>query len=205
MNRIIRQAVLLAAVALLAQACAWGAVTVSWGNNTPVVLQPRVNPDYTGFPGLEPNETEWYGVLQMAFDTLDPVTLNISGNFKDDSGTLVEYIRLEQIVTNNTNYSWTDFHVVANDGSEFVKVSKAELGWNSYLRFDQKHIDFYGGPAVVSGDTFEDGFVVWAPVDANGDASFTLTKFPSVPEPASVTALFAGLAGTLGFIKKRKA
>lgn len=204
MSKLVRQAVLLAVIGLFAQACAWGAVTVSCGSNS-VNLQLRLNPDYTGWPGLEPNQYEWYGVLNMGFDTLDPLTVNVSGNFNDNLGNLVEYMRLEQVVTNNTSYNWVDFHVVANDGSEFVKVSLAEHGWNSYLRFDQMHIDFYGGPAVVPGDTFEDGFVVWAPVDGNGDAEFTLTKFPSVPEPAGIAALLAGLAGTLGYVRRRKA
>lgn len=205
MKALIRQLIAVAAIVILMQACAWSAVSISWGSNT-INLQLRNNPDYTGWPGLEPNQYEWYGVLPMTFNTTDPIQMIGSGNFKNGSGTIVEYIRLEQNVTNSTNVSWTDFHVTCT-GSEFAKISKIQQGWDGILRDDFVTLDFYKGTglSIAPSQNYTDGFALWVDVDGAGNGNLTLSSVPTyvVPEPSSIVTLLCGIAGLGSLIKKR--
>jgi hypothetical protein len=205
MKALIRQLIVVAAVVILAQACAWSAVSINLGGNT-INLQLRNNPDYTGWPGLEPNSYEWYGVLPMTFSTTDPIVVTGGGDFKNGSGTIVNYIRLEQDVTNSTNVSWTDFHATCT-GSEFAKISKIQQGWDGILRDDFVTLDFYKGTGspIAPSQNYTDGFVLWIDVDGTGNGNFTLSSVPTyaVPEPSSIATMLCGMAGLIGAIKRR--
>lgn len=188
-------------LALVLQACALGAVTVTWAGGGPVNLTLITNPDAareSWWPQV------WYGELPIDMPTLGPIVFTGTGNFNNTNGTAVNVIRIKQVVTNQTDEKWTDFHVGITGGS-FYKKWLIQSGWS--MKLTNPQVDFYanGGPLVAPGQLFSDGLVFTVVPDSNGNASFTLTKWATVPEAGSATALMTGLVGLLAFFKRRKA
>ena len=188
------------ALGLLTATCAWGAVTVTWGANV-VNLSVIPNPD----AGQEPWIPEvWFGVLPISFSTMDPIVLTGAGNFKNSSGWLVEYVRLRQDVVNNTDQPWWDFHIVL-DGGQFYKKWLVQSGWNASQHPTTFDYVVGTGSPVLPGQTFVDGVVLKVTgLDAEGNGTFTLTKWPTVPEAGGAAALLGGLAGMLTWLRRRR-
>ena len=186
-----------ALVLISLQACAWSSPVITWGD-TSLNLQLISNPDAVNESWLP---QVWYAELPIQMNSLDPVSLNISGDFKTVTGQAVNFIRIKQVVTNNTDQNWTDFHI-GLDGGCFYKKWLVQNGW-SVVQSDN-NFDFYGGPVVANGQTFTDGIVLAANLDANGNGQLTLTKWATVPEPGSILALSAGMLSLLGIVRKRK-
>jgi|GEM_PF-1781831 len=184
---------------LLAQAGVWSAVNISWTGGS-VDLQIVDNPDKsveTYWPSV------WYGELPIDFSSLNSIVLTGTGNLKAPSGDVVNVVRIKQVVTNNTNENWSDFHVKL-DGGDFYKKWYLQGGWSASQ--SDSMFDFYanGGPKVAPGGIFTDGIEFVLFPDANGNATFTLTKWPTIPEPASMLAMLTGMVGFVGFIKRRR-
>ena len=199
-RRITRYAVAAIGALLLLQACAMSAVTVTWAGGS-VDLSLIANPDVNREPWCP---QVWYGELPISMADLNPVVLTGTGNFNNLGGTTVDMIRLKQVVTNNTNCNWTDFHV-ALDGGYFYKKWLIQSGWSVDLSDTQ--MDFYANNNrwVLPGGKFSDGIEFNVLAGSSGDGTFTLTKWPSVPEPASALALLTGLAGLFSFVVRRRA
>lgn len=185
---------------LLVQAVAMSAVTASWtGGSVDLTLQ--ANPDAnheSWWPQV------WYGELPINMTDLSSVVITGTGNFNDVTGKVVNVVRLKQVVTNSTTYNWTDFHIDLSNGT-FYKKWLVQNGWDVNMTSSQ--MDFYAksGFETHPGSTFSDGIEFTVAANPSGDGTFTLTKWPTVPEPASAMALLSGLAGLVGVAIKRKA
>jgi len=187
----------LAAVAavLLLGSCAYGAVSVTWTGGS-VDLSLIDNPD-AAYEYWWPQV--WYGELPISMTSLSPVVFTGTGDLQG-----VNVIRLKQVATNDTAAYWDDFHIELSGGT-FYKKFLVQSGWNATLT--QHRMDYVKstGPMVAPGGTFTDGVVFTVNADPGGNAAFTLTKWPTVPEPAGTAAMAVGLTGFAAFWRRRKA
>lgn len=200
MKKLAYYALSVAALVLLVSACSWSAVNIDWSGGA-VDLQLVANPDAQNESWLP---QVWYGELPITMTDLGQVSFTGTGNFKAATGADVLFVRLKQVVVNNTNYTWTDFHIRI-DGGYFYKKWLLQNGWNVVQ--NDTAFDFYAnsGYGIAPGQTFVDGIEFSIPASSDGNVAFTLTKWPTVPEPGSAIAIMTGLIGLLSIARRRKA
>lgn len=220
--------VLLAVVALVAQACALAATpTLQWTDSSgshQINLVLIVNPDYdctdpyTTSPQMvwAPSGSWCHGFedgyitpLSISATTVSPMTLAFSGSLigTDLQGGYQVWNELKvfESITDGTNVQWTDYHYTSA-GSQFLDVWQSFGEWDTFQ--GMKTCDFYadGTAPVHVGEAFVAGIDLSADTDTNGNASGTMEGHPSfVPEPGVITALLSGIVGLTAFSRRRKA
>jgi hypothetical protein len=213
-------------VVLLAQAGAWGGVTVSWTDSAGphnVALFCLPNPEYDGTPwSLEPKYA-WQGAISVVLDSFGPIQFTFAGNFYGAEG--FDYgiwygVRVEQTVLNHTGTAWRGFDMwtqnldpdpdPARDPTFYNMYSYEPSDW--WVDMYPMYCTFYPedplvGPFVENNESFYDVLKVNSDFDpATGDGGFYLfKKAVPVPEPASVAAVAGCLAGLLAYARRRKA
>ncbi|MGC8861746.1 MAG: hypothetical protein ACP5R5_03110 [Armatimonadota bacterium] len=213
-------------VVLIAQAGAWGAVTVSWTDSAgphSVELSCLWNPEYDGTPwSLEPKYA-WQGQIYVVMDSFGPIKFTFSGNFYGAEG--FDYgiwygVRVEQTVLNHTGAPWNGFNVwtenlvpdpnPARDPTFYNMYSYEPSDW--WVDMYPMTCSFYAeeplvGPFVANDETFYDVLKVNSDYDpATGDGGFYLYKQAvAVPEPGAMTTAAGCLVGLLAYARRRKA
>jgi len=210
-------------VLLLAQVGVWGAVSVSWTDSAGlqnVALSCLANPEYDGNPlSLEPKYA-WQGAINVVMDTMGPIQFTFAGNFYGGVG--IEHgiwyeVRVEQTVLNHTGGRWSGFNLKTANLVPDPNPARNPTFYNMYSYepadwwLDQYPMfcTYYPenplvGPFVENNGTFYDVLKVNSDYNPAGDGGFYLYKW-AVPEPGSMAAVVGCMAGLLVYIRKRKA
>lgn len=155
--------------------------------------------------GTDPNVLD----LSKAFSSLAPITLTFTVGHTNGGGGN-PYVVTETI-TNNTNYTWVDYHFAITEpttggqGVVFTNFNNSTLtGFtlDSAPSSGPRNLNFTGqldhsgvATATFSLSPFDPG--------AGNTATFTLTQVPTIPEPETYAMLLAGL-GLVGAMAKRR-
>jgi len=196
---------------LAAMACGAGAqfpnnVQLQWNNGDPAVqLTLQSNPDY--MPGSMEYPYEYYG----AFESLTLAYPNAligtvwGAPFKDPAGKPIR-VRIKQTIQNVGERWWFDFHIgVGGDGRIYKKWDGLPDGWStSQTQYAADYTADAPIYAIGPGGYFQDGLVFHVIATGTEEHTFTITKWPTVPEPATLGALVAGLAAMVAGVRYKK-
>jgi len=155
--------------------------------------------------GTDPNVLD----LSKAFTSLDPISLTFTvGHTNGGSG---GPYAITETITNNTNYTWVDYHFAITEpttggqGVVFTNFNNSTLtGFtlDSAPSSGPRNLNFTGelahsgvATATFSLSPFDPG--------AGNTATFTLTQVPTIPEPETYAMLLAGL-GLMGAMARRR-
>ncbi|MCE5314126.1 MAG: hypothetical protein ABFD49_08320 [Armatimonadota bacterium] len=227
MKPITRCAVSVLLLLICAQVGSWAGVQATWtdavGNHV-VDLALASNPEYTADLSTVEPLLCWQVSIDIVMASDAPIVLDFSGNFY--GGTTAynlgawNLIRVEQNVKNATGYKWDGFEITCSDpnpdptpatntDTSFYNVAAWSPHWSdvfmdtqcvTYSRLEGEDTDY-----VENGSYFYDVAKVYADTDGNDDGGVILTKQAHMvlPEPGSCMAVFAGLIGMIGFIKRQ--
>jgi hypothetical protein len=178
--------------------------SIAWDGGTPTPLTFMNNPDY--IPGQPEGRYVYYGEFNsLAADYPQTITgIGTGGPFTDSYGDAIT-VRIKEIVLNTGTESWMDFHIrISGDAFPFKKWNGLPAGWNVSQTLDG--YDYWtDNPAyaILPGQSFIDGIQLFV-LDNGGTASFTITKWPTVPEPGTFAAMAGGLLGLFGAVRTRR-
>lgn len=212
--RLVLTSVLAVFVAASASAGAW----IQWGGGPQIQLTKVEIPLWERENGLERYVyqlgSDWYAGFEfdLECDYPDHILAVGGGDSFVDEGGLPIYVRIAQAVKNVGTESWIDFHIRAADGGYPYKVYGSWWpAWNlSSAPASGSHNGGWdyimpeGGRMVKPNETLYDE--VWIRVDPSAN-SFTLDKWPTIPEPGSLMSLatgFLALGGGFGLRRFRK-
>jgi len=168
-------------------------------------LQLTNNPDYV--PGSQEGRYVWYGEFNLAADYPQVLHgIGGGGSFVDQFGDPI-MVRIKQTIVNTGQEPWIDFHIRVSGGGFPYKVwNDLPPGWSVSQSLDSYDYWADPGPPIMPGGSFVDGVVIYVVPDQNGDGSFELTKWPTVPEPGTLAAIAGGLSAVgAGFrVSKRR-
>lgn len=190
----------IAMLALLigANAHAAGVRSIDAGNN-PFLPSTGGTGQVTDF-----DEQAQTGAVEKSFTKLGDVPVV----FDRGASSGVETFHLEELVRNDTGVGWTGFQLslVNIDANpelliEFLNVSNPTGEWTSFAA-GPNQLSFSG--FVPDGDAFEISFDLRITDQVGAFALFGVEETPSVPEPASLVLIGAGLAG-IGAARRRDA
>lgn len=195
---------------VLSQGLAWSAVTVTWtdaaGPQSVDLIPVNINP---ADPYYIFTDQAWYCHLFIHMNTMSPITFSFTGDYTQEDMVAYPYILMHETVYNETTVNWTDFHI---ETSPMDPMDWDEFGWASGLTtpwdIDQQLEYVYftmpvDGQPVRPGEIFYDGVFIFDDFDEVAD--LTIVKYPTpIPEVGSAVVLLSGLAGMLGYIKRRK-
>ena len=133
----------------------------------------------------------------------------------DDANTVPSIVINDEIVTNSTGVTWSDFHYFLLDSGTVTFDPELSAGYkvgpaftNSSFSDDNTRLDISGGTGVSDGETWnpggapEDGeLVINVEVGEPGAKIWHLKELPTIPEPA--TATWIAIAGLLAFRVRR--
>jgi len=203
-------AVLAMVILIAGTACAtpW----IQWGTGPQIYLTKVEIPLWERMSPLEQYVwqlgDDWYGGFDFILD--GDVPNHIIGVGGGDPGDFIDefsqpiYVRIGQQVTNVGTEKWGDFHIRTYDGGYPYKLygSWWPSDWNM-VEVDAGW-DFTRDPGgetwVMPGQTLFDEF--WLRVDP-GVNEFTIDKWPTVPEPASLLVLGGSLLSLGGIALRR--
>lgn len=195
--------VLLAAVACLATAAGAQQAWISVDGGPANILTPVANPDY----GTGSLEYPWIYDYTMFANADYPQVIHITGGgvFKDAQGKAIR-LRLQEYITNTGQERWFDFHIlVGGDGRPYTKWSELPIGWGvTQTLTGYDYAPEFPQYAIGPGGFFMDGIKIHVLTDAQGNGTFDIWKWPTVPEPSTLVALTGGLAALGAGVRYRK-
>jgi len=211
-DRVLRLALVLVAalwVTISAAVAVPANVWVQFVGYDAVQFDKIANPGYEGG-----RESEWTYYAQVSLSADYPEILYAtgwgSGPFVDGKGKLIP-LWIQEIVLNDgqSNEYWNDFHVrVGGEGYTYDLMGNFNSGWDAESSEEMDGWDFYAAPGseIAPGESFLDGFRFYViDDDNNGIGDFTVTKWPTVPEPGSLAILASGIcAAGAGMIRKKR-
>jgi len=183
---------------------AFAAAWIQWDGGPVVNLQLINNPDYGS--GIQEYPYLWYGEFNAL--TLDyPQVLHAVGGggpYVDSNGKPI-YVRIKQVIQNTGTESWIDFHIRIDGGAfPYKKWDSWPDGWNVSQTLEG--YDYWTtNPAysIDPGESFFDGIEFFV-IDVNGEGSYELRKWATVPEPGALAAMAAGLVSLGAGLRYRK-
>ena len=154
-------------------------------------------------------------------------SLNLSfTQVADDASTATRIIINDELIKNNTDKDWYDFHWILGtfDVASFDQIETAKMdmtpfaqhSWNVWqddpndATTRKEELTVFDG-IVPMGDSFHPGHVTGGivididlPTDDNDEAFFYLKELPSIPEPATMSLLALGGFAMLARRKNKK-
>ena len=208
-------------IVLLVVSSAWGAIElVNPSANATITAHPYLMVDYRNADGSD---------FTLARATVIEKTLNSFGNANYDLQYLASDldnndgygwrgIRIVEQVTNNTDYTWTDYHIAftAPPGTFYWQLSGSGASPGTYIVSNSgdtwtaqfapsiatvsnppgNQVDFYFAPGheVAPGQSFG-LYVAAVPYNLNADNTMSIVQYPTIPEPAAIIiwSLLGGL------------
>ncbi len=195
---------------VLAQGLAWSAVSVSWvdatGPRSADLMWVPIDP---GDPYYIFSPYAWFCDLTIYMNTMQPIAFSFTGDYTGEDMVAYPYVLMHENVHNWTTVNWTDFHIetspmVPEDWDEFGWASGGTTAWDLDQQLEYVYYTMAeGGQPVRPGEIFYDGVFIFDDFDEVADLN--IIKYPTpIPEVGSAVVLLSGLAGMLGYIKRRK-